>query len=127
VIQATTPAVLDGVTIRATIPPLLLALAIPVSGCGSSAAPARHRATIAISGYAYRPPRITVTAGTAITFTNDDATAHTATATGGQFDSGTVSPGHSRTIVLRTAGTYTYYCQFHPFMRATITVKSSST
>jgi Copper binding proteins, plastocyanin/azurin family len=32
-------------------------------------------------------------------------------------------PGHSTTVVITKPGTYTYYCQFHAFMRGTIIVK----
>jgi Copper binding proteins, plastocyanin/azurin family len=41
----------------------------------------------------------------------------------GAFDTGTIAPGASRTVVLKRPGTYTYYCQFHAFMRATVVVK----
>jgi plastocyanin len=56
-----------------------------------------------------------------VTFTNHDQT--TATQSGGAFDTGTIAPGASRTVVLERPGTYTYYCQFHAFMRATVVVK----
>ena len=64
-----------------------------------------------------------VTAGTRVTWTNHDATAHTATANGGGFDTGTVAPKASRTIDFKHPGTFTYHCAFHAFMTATITVK----
>jgi plastocyanin len=38
------------------------------------------------------------------------------------FDTGTLRPRHSATVVLTKPGTYAYYCQFHAFMRATIIV-----
>jgi plastocyanin len=78
---------------------------------------------VTISGYAYQPPKITVAPGTKITFTNRDQTAHTATSTKTGFDSGTIQPGKSAMITVSKPGTYTYYCQFHAFMHATITVK----
>jgi plastocyanin len=78
---------------------------------------------VAISNYAFHPATITVKRGTKITFTNHDQTAHTATSTKTAFDSGTVKPGASATVTLKTLGTYTYYCQFHAFMHGTIVVK----
>ena len=66
---------------------------------------------------------MTVGAGSRITFTNHDATAHTATSNKPAFDTGTVKPGQSATVTLRKAGTYTYYCQFHAFMHGTVIVK----
>jgi plastocyanin len=109
-----------------------VALAVLVSACGSHGAPPTRSATtprrsgttrVTISGYAYQPTKITVAPGTRITFINHDQTAHTATSTKTGFDSGTIKPDKSATITVSTPGTYTYYCQFHAFMHATITVK----
>ena len=61
-------------------------------------------------------------AGTKVTVTNNDSTAHTATATSGAFDSGTVTPGKSISFTLDKPGVYHYYCQFHAFMTGTIKV-----
>lgn len=108
------------------------ALALLLAGCGSAtrpqpqthpAAPAGPVA-VAISGYAFHPHVLTVPAGTAVTFVNHDQTAHTATASHqpGAFDTGTLGAGQSKRIILSKPGSYTYYCQFHAFMRATITV-----
>jgi plastocyanin len=123
-----------------------LALTLMLAGCGgssrpaSSAGPASSSTTtnastgtegpkagavnLAIKNFAFKPPTITVAAGTKLTFTNDDKTAHTATSTAtGAFDTGTINPGHSATVVLKKPGTYTYYCQFHAFMRGTVIVR----
>jgi plastocyanin len=123
---------------------LCIAAALSVSACGSSAATSSHSAStratttassaaaagpaakaarVQISNYAFHPGAITVAAGARVTFTNHDQTAHTATQSGGAFDTGTIAPGASKTVVLKRPGTYTYYCQFHAFMRATVVVK----
>lgn len=108
------------------------ALTMLVSACGSgtmprthSAAPSAHRAAprVRISNYAYQPVKLTVARGTKVTFTNHDQTAHTATSTKTGFDSGTINPGQSATIIVSKPGTYTYSCQFHAFMHGTITVR----
>jgi plastocyanin len=78
-------------------------------------------AHLTIANYAFAPARLTVRAGTRITVTNHDQTAHTATASPG-FDSGTLKPGRSAQFTLTKPGTYTYICQFHAFMTGTITV-----
>ena len=83
---------------------------------------ARH-ITVAIRNYNFAPKSLTVRAGTRVTWTNDDATAHTATANGGGFDTGTVAPKASHTVDFRHPGTFTYHCAFHAFMTATVTVK----
>jgi plastocyanin len=118
---------------------LSIAAALSVSACGSSAAPSSHSAStsssaaaagpaakaasVQVSNYAFHPGAITVAAGARVTFTNHDQTAHTATQSGGAFDTGTIAPGGSKPVVLKRPGTYTYYCQFHAFMRATVVVK----
>ena len=90
----------------------------------TAAKPAPHRdIKVSIRNYSYHPSTITVTTGTKVTFTNHDQTSHTATSTKTAFDTGTVTPGHSAAVVLTKPGTYTYYCQFHAFMRGTIIVK----
>jgi plastocyanin len=121
-----------------------LALAATLAACGSSSAstsaatksaaaestgaktpsaPAAHRLALTISGYAFKPVSVTVAVGSRITFTNHDATAHTATSNQPAFDTGTLKPGKSGTVTLKHAGTYTYYCQFHAFMHGRVIVK----
>lgn len=95
------------------------------TSAAASAAPAAHGGAVkvAISNYTFRPATITVASGTKVTFTNNDKTAHTATSTKTAFDTGTVAPGASKSITVHTPGTYTYYCQFHAFMKAMIVVR----
>jgi plastocyanin len=118
----------------------LVALALLLAGCGSSsnammaAAPASATApatatashpghvTVAITNFAFKPAKLTVAAGTRVTFVNHDSTAHTATADHGGFGTGTINPRHSDTVRLTKPGTYPYHCLFHAFMTATITV-----
>ncbi len=77
---------------------------------------------VIIKDYAYRPDTVTVKAGTEITFTNEDQTAHTATANSGAWNTGTIDPGHSATVKLVKPGVYPYHCIFHAFMTGTVTV-----
>jgi plastocyanin len=112
---------------------LVVSGAVAVAGCGSSSGgsavstprtPAHSgHFNVAIRGFAFAPAALTVRAGTKLTFTNSDQTAHTATSkASGVFDTGTVKPGGAATVTLTKPGTYTYYCVFHPFMTATVTV-----
>ena len=99
---------------------------------GHSRGPSRQAATsvvapgetarLRIANYAFAPPSLNVRAGTTITVTNADATAHTATARTGAFDTGTLQPGQTAHLTLDKPGVYTYYCQFHAFMTGTIKV-----
>ena len=99
---------------------------------GPPAAPHETRAAAAavrsgqvrvdVSNYAFTPASLTVRAGTRVTFTNHDATPHSATADGGAFDTGSINQDASRTIRLSKPGVYPYHCVFHAFMTGTITV-----
>ena len=78
---------------------------------------------VTIEDFAYSPVNLTVAKGTTVLFTNDDKTSHTATSNkAGAFDTGTIKPDGLGKVTLDKAGTFTYYCRFHPFMRGTITV-----
>jgi plastocyanin len=105
-----------------------------LAGCGASTTtshttrkthamtPISGHATVQIRNFMYHPMALTVTAGTKVTFHNDDQTSHTATALNGTFDTGTIKPGRSATVVLRRAGIDKYHCLFHAFMVARIVV-----
>ena len=92
-----------------------------------AAAPAKSsaRGTEAkIADFAFSPANIEVQVGDKITWTNDDADAHTVTATSGaDFDSGTLAQGASFTFKAEEAGTIAYFCVIHPSMKGTITVR----
>ena len=75
-----------------------------------------------IKNFAFEPQTLTVRVGTRVTWTNRDATAHTATMDAGSPDTGTITPGQSRTIAFAHPGTYAYHCAFHAFMTGTIRV-----
>lgn len=114
----------------------LMGLAVPLGGCGGTgstsastgAAAARESVggvdAVTIRDYKYRPAGLTVQVGTTVRFSNRDSTPHTATSKeAGVFESGPIEPGRTGTIKLEKAGTFSYYCVFHPFMRGTITVR----
>ncbi len=83
------------------------------------------RVTIADS--TFTPSKIEVSAGTTVTWTNDDAVPHTVTstknddldsATSGLFDSGTLQPGESFSYTFAKAGDYPYECTIHASMQS---------
>ena len=74
-----------------------------------------------ISGFAYSGAT-EASVGQAIRFTNMDGAAHTASASGGTFDTGTITGGQSAEVVIDQPGTYPYFCWFHNGMTGTITV-----
>jgi plastocyanin len=84
----------------------------------------------------FSPVTATVIVGfnNTITFTNDDSAVHnvdfSTVPSGSTVPAGDTSPnlkqGQTWTITLTTPGTYTYACDFHAWMRATIIVKAAS-
>ena len=60
--------------------------------------------------------------GDTIEWINKDVLAHTATARNGDWDV-MLPPKKNGTLVLKKAGTFEYYCRFHPNMKATLTVE----
>ncbi len=79
---------------------------------------------------AFQPQQITVTAGTTVTWKNQDSVAHTVTsgprdAPSGLFDSGQIAAGGTFSFTFTDPGTYEYYCTVHPGMDGTVTVTSA--
>jgi plastocyanin len=77
----------------------------------------------------YDPSSANVAVGTTVTWTNNDATLHTAVSgdpssgPSGVFDSGILAKGKTFEHKFDTAGTFDYYCTLHPFMIGQIVVK----
>jgi plastocyanin len=95
----------------------LLAMLIFVPSAG-----AQQNQTVYIQDFYFSPASINVEPGTTVTWVNQGQAPHTATHTGGTFDSGTLQPGQSYSYTFNRAGTYAYYCQIHPNMTGTIVV-----
>src|SRR5262245_54769364 len=79
--------------------------------------------SVSIEGFAFDPAGLTVDVGDTVTWTNGDDIAHTATADGGSFDTGTLANGESGSATFNTAGTFPYHCSIHAQMTGTITVE----
>src|SRR4051812_12183700 len=79
--------------------------------------------SVTISNFKFAPAALTVSAGSKVTVTNKDTTAHTATANDNSFDTKDINPGSSATISLKAAGSVPYHCSIHPFMHGTIVVR----
>jgi plastocyanin len=78
---------------------------------------------VTIAGFAFSPTPLNVTAGTTVTWTNQDNTTHTATSDDGKtFDCKPISSGTSMSFTFTTPGTYDYHCAIHPTMKARIVV-----
>lgn len=79
---------------------------------------------VSIKDMAFTPASITVKKGTTVTWTNDDAVAHTVVETDGQTgpDSATIQPKGTYAFTYNTTGTFRYHCSIHPNMTGTVVV-----
>lgn len=87
-----------------------------------SAPAMQSMAAVSIANFAFNPATIFTPAGGTVTWRNDDATAHTVTADGGQFDSGILNPGASFSWTFADAGSVSYHCQLHLSMQGSVVV-----
>jgi plastocyanin len=104
-------------------------LVLTLAGCTSTTSSGGNPTPNAVAGsdvtiqnFAFSPENLTVKAGTTVTWTQKDSTAHfvkwdDGTASGPQMASGDT---YHRTFT--AAGTYTYACGIHSSMKGTITV-----
>lgn len=120
-----------------TIPVLLATGALALTGCGgggeqaatTSTAPQSSTvqpsgetpgteqgpgtASVSMRNIKFTPATVRVKTGESVRWLNDDAVAHTATAQGGQFDSGNMEPGATYQYKPTQPGTIRYLCSIH--------------
>lgn len=110
---------------------VVLTLGLLAVGCGAqshsaalSAATTKRPDTIVIDNFMFSPPVLTVSPGAKVTITNHDAATHTVTATGNGFHTVVVPPHATTTLSAPSkAGSYSYMCDIHEFMRGTLVVR----
>jgi plastocyanin len=112
------------------------------SSVSATSAPAGP--VINLSSLMFHPSNITVKVGTTLTWRNDEAITHTVTSgryvgvgktTGlrssqkadGMFNEKLAEKGKTFSFTFTKPGTYTYYCDIHQGMNATITVVGENT
>ncbi len=87
-------------------------------------APDAGTVMVDIQNFAYTPDPVTIPVGGTITWTNRDPEPHTATARDrAVLQSGTLKQDERYTETFETAGTYEYFCEFHPNMKGTLVVE----
>jgi LPXTG-motif cell wall-anchored protein len=83
--------------------------------------------SVTIADFSFAPASLTVNQGDTVTWVNNGPTPHSATANNGSFNTGILKAGQSGSHTFSQAGTFSYYCQPHPYMKATIVVQASQT
>jgi glucose dehydrogenase len=74
--------------------------------------------------YGIAPTRVSVAAGTTVTWTNTTAIPHTLAARDRSWTTGRIAPGESVTRTFDGAETYTYFCTDHPWSIAQLIVEA---
>jgi len=100
---------------------LLLSTLILAAATAASPSPA-PAAVVHIQNFAYHDATVTVHVGDSVQFINDDGDAHTVTANDKSFDSGGLDSHDKWTHTFTKAGTFTYFCALHPYMKAVVIV-----
>jgi len=70
----------------------------------------------------FDPANITVDVGTVVRWTNNDIMPHTATSSGGFWDSGILGTGENFSYLFLDPGDFAYFCTVHPSMTGNVTV-----
>jgi amicyanin len=111
-------AVIAGAPGAATAP-LVAALILSAGAQGAPAA-------IGIDNFTFNPQKLTVKAGTTVTWTNNDDIPHAIAAVNKQFKSKALDTGDAYSFTFTTPGTYQYFCSLHPHMTGAIVVEEAT-
>ena len=87
---------------------------------GSSPPSAPSTASVAILDRSFSPAAVTIAPGGTVSWANQSDRDHTVTGTG--FDSGIIDGGGRFSHTFPSAGTFSYVCELHSEMRASVTV-----
>lgn len=127
--------------IRLWAPAIALGLLAACGGSNDPAAVDDRPDAITVEGLAFEPESLTVSAGTAITWRNEDAVRHTVTSgtkgeegapgvskgmpdrPDGMFDGKLDETGASFSFTFDEAGTYEYFCRVHGGMTGVVVVE----
>ena len=103
----------------------LLAAALPeLTAAGAAAVTAAaSSATVDIDNFAFTPAALTVTAGTTVTWKNEDDSPHRIGDKNGTFKSAALDTDDTFSHTFAAPGEYPYICTIHPYMVGTIIVK----
>ncbi len=106
----------------------LLGAALPAAALAAAGLPARAaagEAIVKIDNFTFEPERLTVKAGTTVTWINEDDIPHTVVASEHAFRSKALDTDDKFSFAFAEPGAYEYFCGLHPHMKATVTVVSN--
>ena len=99
---------------------LLCAIGL-AAGAGAASAAAPPAVVIAIGAMSFSTPKAPIRVGDTVEWVNNDIVDHTATDKSGLWNV-SMAPGQSARVVMKKAGTFDYFCRYHPNMIARLVV-----
>jgi amicyanin len=81
---------------------------------------------VTIDNFVFEPARLTIKAGTTVTWTNRDDIPHTVASKDRLFKSKVMDTEESYSFTFSTPGEYAYFCSLHPHMTGTIVVEGTT-
>jgi plastocyanin len=114
-----------GLVLGAVAVTALLAAALPeLTAAGEAVvAAAASPATVKIDNFTFAPATLTVTAGTTVTWKNEDDSPHRIGDKNGTFKSAALDTDDTFSHTFAAPGEYPYICTIHPYMVGKIIVK----
>lgn len=101
-----------------------LAAAPSIAIAGETAtAMANPRATVEIHDFRFEPATLTVSAGTTVTWENEDDAPHTVTDKSRSFRSAALDTKDRFSYTFTEPGEFTYFCTLHPMMVGRVIIK----
>ena len=79
-----------------------------------------------IDQFTFYPQRITVKAGTTVTWSNEDDVPHTVASSSKVFKSKALDTADKFSFTFTTPGTYDYFCSVHPHMTGAVVVEAAT-
>jgi plastocyanin len=104
---------------------LLLGLAFGFAVPGAVASARAEEIEVKIDNFTFAPQKLTVKAGTTVTWINQDDIPHTVVSTG-HFRSKPLDTDDKFSFTFTTPGSFAYFCSLHPHMQASITVEAAT-
>jgi plastocyanin len=96
------------------------------TACGDSSPMSPTSVGATITSDAFMPNPINIPAGSTVTWTNSDTTAHSIAEDGGAFTSDAIAPGGQYSFTFPSPGTVTYHDVSRPSMVGTVNVSAAS-
>ena len=81
---------------------------------------------VTVDDFTFNPQRLTIKAGSIVTWTNKDDIPHAIASVSALFRSKALDTDDNYSFTFTSPGTYQYFCSLHPHMTGTIVVEAAT-